>query len=110
MNSSAEPVALVPSGVVTLTETVPLTSLGETAVMEVSLFTVKLLAAVAPKATAVAPVKPVPVMITLVPPAFRPEVGEMAGTAGAIAMTAVALLEIYVPQLVKKWVYCPLRG
>ncbi len=33
--------------------------------------TVKLVAAVAPKLTAVAPVKPVPVMVTVVPPASR---------------------------------------
>ena len=37
--------------------------------------TVKLVAAVAPKVTAVAPVKSVPVMVTLVPPDVLPEVG-----------------------------------
>ncbi len=48
---------------------------GEVAVIWVSETTVKLVAAVAPKATAVAPVKPVPVMVTVVPPAVGPEVG-----------------------------------
>ena len=38
----------------------------------VSESTVNELAAVAPKATAVAPVKPVPVIVTVVPPACGP--------------------------------------
>ena len=40
--------------------------------MEVALLTVKLVAAVAPKDTALAPVKLVPVMVTVVPPAVLP--------------------------------------
>ena len=43
----------------------------------------KLVAAVAPKLTAVAPVKPVPVMVTEVPPASGPAVGLTAVTVGA---------------------------
>ena len=55
---------------------------GETAVMSVEETTLKLVAATAPKSTEVAPVKPVPVMVTVVPPAGGPEVGEMAVMAG----------------------------
>ena len=47
-----------------------------------ALFTVKLEAAVAPNFTLVAPVKPVPVMATLVPPAVVPLTGEMLVTVG----------------------------
>ena len=45
---------------------------GEVAVIEVAELTVKLLAATPPKDTPVAPVKLVPVMLTLVPPAVVP--------------------------------------
>ena len=44
--------------------------------------TVKLVAAVAPNVTAVAPVKPVPVITTEVPPANGPAAGEMLVTDG----------------------------
>ncbi|MNL31508.1 hypothetical protein D3C87_1532990 [compost metagenome] len=40
-------------------------------------------AAVAPKVTTVAPEKPVPVMVTVVPPLAGPEVGEIKVTVGA---------------------------
>ena len=43
----------------------------------------KLVAATVPKRTLVAPVNPVPVMVTVVPPAVEPEVGEMAVVLGA---------------------------
>ena len=39
--------------------------------------------------TAVAPVKPVPVMVTAVPPANVPDAGEMLVNAGAGAFVAV---------------------
>ena len=45
--------------------------------------TVKLVAATVPKSTLVAPVKPVPVMVTVVPPPVGPDVGEMLVTVGA---------------------------
>ena len=51
--------------------------------IEVALTTVTPVAAVAPNKTAVAPVKPVPVMVTLVPP--PPELGLTAVTVGAAA-------------------------
>ena len=68
--------------VVTLTSTVPVPA-GEVAVIEVAELTVKPVAAVAPKVTAVAPVKLVPVIVTVVPPAAGPDVGEIEVTVGA---------------------------
>jgi len=65
VNWSAALVAEVPFGVVTVTSTVPLPA-GLVAVILVSLLTVKLLDAVGPNETLVAPVKPEPVMVTLV--------------------------------------------
>jgi hypothetical protein len=50
---------------------------GETAVISVSETKVKLVAATVPKLTLVAPVKPVPVTVTVVPPVVGPEVGEI---------------------------------
>jgi hypothetical protein len=67
-------VALVPFGVVTVTSTVPV-SLGEIAVIEVVELTVKLVALTEPKLTALVPLKPVPVMVTTVPPASGPLAG-----------------------------------
>ncbi len=49
----------------------------------VSESTVKVAAGVEPKSTAVAPVKSVPVMVTVVPPAVGPAVGLTAVTVGA---------------------------
>ena len=51
--------------------------------IDVALFTVNDAAAVAPKLTAVAPVKPVPVIVTEVPPAVGPLVGLTLVTVGA---------------------------
>ncbi len=58
----------MPAGVVTVTSTTPVPA-GLSAVIEVSLTTVTFVAGVVPKSTAVAPVKPVPVIVTSVPPA-----------------------------------------
>ena len=82
MNWSAAEVADVPPAVVTLTSTVPVPA-GEVAVIEVAELTVKLVAAVAPNVTAVVPLNPVPVMVTDVPPAAGPDVGEIEVTVGA---------------------------
>jgi hypothetical protein len=60
---------------------VPEVSAGETAVIDVSLLTVKL-AEVEPKSTAVAAVNPSPEMVTLVPPVAAPIPGEMPVTSG----------------------------
>ena len=75
--------SLVPSGVVTKTLTAPALPAGVVAVMLVELSTVTLVAAVPPRVTAVAPVKLVPVMVMVVPPAVEPLVGEILATVGA---------------------------
>ena len=82
MNWSAALVALVPPTVVMRTSTVPVPA-GAVAVICVALLTVKPVAAVAPKVTAVAPEKLVPVTVTVVPPLVGPLVGEMEVTVGA---------------------------
>ena len=72
---SAVPDVAVPPAVVTWTLTAPATwdlVLAWTTVGDV---TVKLAAVVAPKWTAVAPMNPVPVMVTVVPPLVVPDVG-----------------------------------
>ena len=84
VNWSAAPVGLVPLGVVTVMSTVPAVCAGEVAVIDVALFTVNDAAAVAPKLTAVAPVKPVPVIVTDVPPAVGPLVGLTLVTVGPL--------------------------
>ena len=70
---------LVPPEVVTVTSTVPVPA-GAVAVMLVSLLTVKVDGLDAPKFTALAPVKLVPVTTTEVP--VNPEVGLTAVTVG----------------------------
>ena len=71
-----------------MTSTVPVPA-GLFAVIVVSLTTVRPVAAVVPKSTAVAPVKPVPVIVTGVPPAVVPLVGLRPVTAGAAAAVKV---------------------
>ena len=81
VNWSGEPVALVPPGVVTVMSIVPLPA-GEVAVIEVAPFTVNEVASVVPNFTAVAPLRLVPVMVTLVPPTAAPADGATAVTVG----------------------------
>ena len=71
VNWSFAEVALVPAGVVTVMCTVPVPA-GDVAVICVALLTVKLVALALPNFTAVAPVKFVPVIVTIVPPAADP--------------------------------------
>jgi hypothetical protein len=52
-------------------------------VIELSEFTVKLVAGVEPNETALAPVKPVPVTVTVFPPTLSPEPGDTPVTVGA---------------------------
>jgi hypothetical protein len=78
-------VALAPPGVATVISTVPAAAAGAVAVMEVALLTVKAVAFLVPNSTAVAPVKLVPVMVTLVPPASGPAVGATLVTVGVAA-------------------------
>ena len=81
----------MPPGVVTLTSTVPALPAGAVAVICVSLLMVKPAAAVPPNATAVAPVNPVPVIVTVVPPATMPVIGErLVMVGGATAVMAMA--------------------
>ena len=83
MNWSAVLVALVPAGVVTVTSAGPaLVAAGLAAVICVPELTVNNGAGADPKLTAVAPVKPVPVTVTRVPPASGPLAGLTAVTAG----------------------------
>ena len=82
VNSSAELVALVPPGVVTVTSTVP-DPAGLVAVIWVALLTVNDVAGVVPKLTAVAPVRLVPVIVTVFPPAVVPDDGLTPVTVGA---------------------------
>ena len=74
VNRSAETIAEVPPGVVTLMSTTPDTPGGETAVICVALFTLKYEAFVEPKVTADALVKFVPVITTALPPKVDPVV------------------------------------
>jgi hypothetical protein len=65
----------VPLQFFTVTSTVPTAPGGEVAVMDVGLVTVKPAAAVVPKDTPVTQLNPVPVMVTVVPPAKGPALG-----------------------------------
>ena len=76
----------VPLEVVTLTFTTPVPG-GLTAVIVVALTTVTPLAAFVLKSTTVAPVKPVPVIVTKVPPPAGPLVGLRPVTVGAEGAT-----------------------
>ena len=73
--------ALVPTGVVTVTSTVPEPA-GEVTVICVDEVAV-MVAGFGPKSTALAAVKPVPVMVTELPPACTPAAGLMALNDGA---------------------------
>ena len=72
----------MPPVVVTVTSTVPVAPGGAVAVMLVALLTVKFVALVAPNLTAVAPVRLVPVIVTVVPPVAGPVLGLSPVTVG----------------------------
>jgi len=74
-----------PPKVFTVTSTIPAGLAGEVAVIDVSELTAKLVTGTSLKKTPVAPVKPVPVMMTDVPPARLPEFGLTPVTVGAEA-------------------------
>ena len=80
--SEADVTDVLPA-VVTVTSTVPAAPAGAVAVTEVALTTLTWVAAVLPKFTATAPVKPVPVMVTVVPPVCELDIGEILDTTGA---------------------------
>jgi hypothetical protein len=81
---SAADVADVPPAVVTVTSTLPGIPEGGTAIISVSLIHVYDAASVLPNFTAVkSPEKPVPVIVTVVPPATGPATGEIPVMRGA---------------------------
>ena len=90
MNSSAPDVVLVPLLVVTVMSTVPALPAGTVAVIQVSLLVTNV-ALVLANLTAVAPLKLVPVILTVMPPAVLPVLRSMAVTAGAEAVTLVTV-------------------
>ena len=67
-----------------MTSTTPAAAAGAVAVIDVTELTVKAVAFVAPKRTAAAPVRLVPVMETEVPPAVDPLAGLTAETVGCV--------------------------
>jgi len=75
---------LVPPGVVTKTLAVPALPAGVVQVEEVADITVTPVHAKPPTVILVAPVKLVPVMVMVVPPAVGPLVGETEATVGAV--------------------------
>lgn len=77
----------VPDGLVTVTSTVPVPA-GATAVIRSLELMTKLVALTAPKRTAVAVLKLPPAMVTVVPPAAGPDVGEIEATTGVCALAA----------------------
>src|SRR5579871_6020440 len=77
-------VALCPSELVTVTLTTPAACAGVTAVILVLLTTVTLVAGVLPKVTVAPDSKPVPLSVTVVPPAVEPLVGETVFSTGPV--------------------------
>jgi hypothetical protein len=72
----------MPPGVVTWISTVPADSGGAATEIELSPLTVRLVIISLPKFTSVAPVKPLPVIVTTVPPLVGPVDGEIPFTTG----------------------------
>ena len=90
VNWSSDEVAEVPAAVVTVTSTVPVPAgLVATICVAVSLVIV---AATPPKFTAVADARPVPVIVTVVPPAAGPELGLMPVTLRAVVVPCTTLI------------------
>ena len=111
--------ALVPPGVVvtcTLTAPAPAARAGVVQVIVVASITLKLVAAVPPKVTPVAPVKFVPKSVTLVPPAMVPVAGAMlvsvGGTGELGVTTALCQMEPAAPTVMKVFLKntAPLRS
>src|ERR1019366_2768871 len=97
VNLSPAPVTEVPPEVVTVISVCQAGSAGDTAEMEVAELTTKLEAAVAPKLTALAPVRLVPVIVTEVPPALDPELGLTPVTVGGGTAVPEALMRTATP-------------
>ena len=75
MNGENAP--LVPYSVVTIMPTAPILRAGVIQVIVVLFTTLIVVAAIPPNVTDVAPIKDVPVIVTLVPPVLIPDDGEM---------------------------------
>jgi hypothetical protein len=84
VNWSAVLVVEVPPIVDTVTSTGPAASAGDTAVRLVGETNMTLPPERVPKVTVLVDVKPVPVIVTIVPPAVGPFVGDTAVTVGAV--------------------------
>ena len=87
MKQQRRPISMVtaydfPSAQIANAAGVEMVLVGDSAAMVVLLVTDTLVAAVPPMVTAVAPVKFVPVIVTLVPPVVVPDVGLIAVTVG----------------------------
>jgi hypothetical protein len=98
---SRRTIALVPLGVVTRTSTVPTGSAGATATIDVLEVTVKLAAAIEPNSTAVAPVKLLPVIVTVVSVSAGPFFGDTFLTLGAGGVLTVIVPTISAPCTVQ---------
>ena len=98
---------LMPFDVVTVTSTSPGGSAGDTAVIDVAEFTAKLVAAVEPNLTAVAPVKLVPVMVTEVPPAAGPFLGDNFLIVGGAVEPTFTRPDMAFPCTKQKYLYVP---
>ena len=94
MNRDASSAVLDPTGVVTTTSTGPSPDGGVTTTISSSLFTVKLGAAASPKLTWVAPVNPLPVIVTDSPPTVDPSDGSTPVTTGAAGATVVEVVVV----------------
>ena len=107
---------LVPPGVVTSTLLAPAVPAGVVQVMVVALNKTKLVAAVPPKVTPVAPVKLAPMSVTLVPPAVVPVAGAMlvsVGGSGELGVTtSLCQMEPASPTVMKVFLKntAPLRS
>ena len=98
---------LVPPGLVTRTLALPAVPAGTVQVMLVALATLKLLHAVPPTVTAVAPVRLVPVMLMLVPPAVGPALGDTPVTVGGVTKLYRVLAVLVPPGLVTRTLAVP---
>jgi hypothetical protein len=97
----------MPLGVVTVTSTRPGGSAGDTVVIDVAEFNVKLAALVAPNLTAVAPVKLVPVTVTEVPPAAGPFLGDSFLIVGGMVEPTLTRPDIALPCTKQKYLNVP---
>ena len=93
INTNPPTSVAVPAGVVTRTSFAPALPIGDTAVIDVAEATTKLVAAIPPIFTLVAPVKFLPTIVIAVPPAAEPKLGltdEMESPAFAHAPQSVS--------------------